>query len=410
MSQEFRVVAIIAAFNEGDIISFVIQHLVENGVESYLIDNHSTDDTVEQASKWLGHGLMHIEVFPELLPGDGASSGAFNWTATLRRKEELAGVIQADWFIHHDADEIREGPFPGLGLNEAIRWVDSLGYNSIDFRVFNFPPVDDGFQPGDDPRTYFAFCEDAAEIDKVQIKTWKANVGPVSLQPSGGHDARFQGRRIFPIQFLLRHYPIRSQKHGVRKVFSERKTRFLEDERSKGWHRQYDGVNDESYCFVRNPVTLRPFVLDKVRLELLAPEKVLHVMQDHLIRTDAELIYYQSRNQELSRHAASLEKERDELKPHAANLEKERDEFRQHARNLEKERDELKPHAANLEKERDELRQHAANLEKLRQELEERKCVLEKEISTIHNSFVWRSTTSLRQLFGMRKKSTNRLI
>ena len=40
--------------------------------------------------------------------------------------------------------------------------------------------------------------------------------------------ARFPGRKVFPIQFLLRHYPIRSQRHGETKVFTERKPRFLE--------------------------------------------------------------------------------------------------------------------------------------------------------------------------------------
>ena len=43
MSDPFRIVAIISAFNEGDIISQVIRHLVENGVNVYLIDNRSTD-------------------------------------------------------------------------------------------------------------------------------------------------------------------------------------------------------------------------------------------------------------------------------------------------------------------------------------------------------------------------------
>ena len=61
---DFRVVAIISAFNEADIISPVIGHLVENGVDVYLIDNHSTDDTAEQARPWLRKGLLGIQVGP----------------------------------------------------------------------------------------------------------------------------------------------------------------------------------------------------------------------------------------------------------------------------------------------------------------------------------------------------------
>ena len=145
MGDCFRVVALIAAYNEGDIISFVIKHLVENGVDVYLIDNHSTDDTVEQASKWLERGLLKIEIFPEHWPGLSGSFGTFDWTAILHRKEELARELRADWFIHHDADEFRESPWPGFTLKDAIQWVDSLGYNCIDFRVLNFPPIHEGF-------------------------------------------------------------------------------------------------------------------------------------------------------------------------------------------------------------------------------------------------------------------------
>src|SRR5262249_54944682 len=146
--------------------------LVKNGIDAYLIDNHSTDDTVDQASSWLGRGLIHIESFPASL--DEGSSNKFDWTAILRRKEKLALELQADWFIHHDADEIRESPWPGLTLKEAIRWVDLLSYNCIDFRLFNFVPIDDGFQQGYDPRTYFTRYEEAGEFDKVQLKCWKA--------------------------------------------------------------------------------------------------------------------------------------------------------------------------------------------------------------------------------------------
>ena len=117
MDSSFRVIAIIAAFNEGDIISPVISHLVENGIDAYLIDNHSTDDTVERAAGWLGKGLLHIERFPQ----SSADAAKFEWTAILRRKEELANTLQADWFIHHDADEIRESPWPNVTLKEFTR-------------------------------------------------------------------------------------------------------------------------------------------------------------------------------------------------------------------------------------------------------------------------------------------------
>ena len=104
---DFRVVALISAFNEADVISPVIGHLVENGVNVYLIDNRSTDGTAAAAKRWLRKGLLGIEQFPAEAPaGDGPPP--FDWEAILKRKEALAKELSADWFIHHDADEFRE--------------------------------------------------------------------------------------------------------------------------------------------------------------------------------------------------------------------------------------------------------------------------------------------------------------
>ena len=361
MDKAFRVVAIIAAFNEGDIISPVIGHLVENAIDVYLIDNHSTDDTIEQARPWLGRGLLKIESFPH--NSVAQTAGAFDWSAILQRKEELAKQLCADWFIHHDADEIRESPWPGLTLGEAIRWVDSLGYNCIDFRVFNFLPIDDGFRQGDDPRAYFAFYEEGADFDKLQLKCWKAGPMSVSLVPSGGHDVAFEGRRIFPIPFLLRHYPIRGQAHGLKKVFLERKARLLEREHSQGWHIQYDGAVDDSHEFLRNPAELRRFDLERTRLELIRD------LAERLARTDAELIDLRSQQR---RNEEGLE------------------EYRRHTSNLEQARTDLFQRISDLERERRELKAHSI--------------ILDRELTTIRSSRSWRWTALLRYLFSTRRQ------
>ena len=55
----------------------------------------------------------------------------------------------------------------------------------------------------------------------------------------------YESRRVFPYKFLLRHYPIRSQEHGLRKVFTERRPRWNPEERADGWHTQYDRIQRE---------------------------------------------------------------------------------------------------------------------------------------------------------------------
>jgi hypothetical protein len=57
---------------------------------------------------------------------------------------------------------------------------------------------------------------------------------------------------VYPFKFLLRHYPIRSQAHGERKVLVDRAPRWSPEERALGWHRQYE----EHVRFVRDRATL----------------------------------------------------------------------------------------------------------------------------------------------------------
>lgn len=254
-----HVVAIVAAYNEADVIAATTRDLIDQGVEVYLLDHGSTDGTADAVRDLLGHGLLSIERFePE--------STTFQLRRLMARKQELAATLSADWIVNHDADELRESPWRGVPLPRALELVDRLGFNAVDFAVLNFPPINDNYRPGDDLRLTFPFYERGARYDAVQVRCWKRQPA-IDLQHSGGHDVQFPGRRVFPVRFLLRHYPIRSQAQGERKVFQERVPRFSPDERQMHWHVQYDGLTPGSR-FVRDPATLRAFDADLVRAEL----------------------------------------------------------------------------------------------------------------------------------------------
>jgi hypothetical protein len=70
--------------------------------------------------------------------------------------------------------------------------------------------------------------------------------------------------------FLLKHYPIRSQQHGERKVFEWRRPRWYAPERAKAMHIQYDGIemghnflgDPEKLSYWPNPVWTVPFAVE----------------------------------------------------------------------------------------------------------------------------------------------------
>lgn len=234
----FRVVAVVAAYNEDDIVVPSLQRLIGQGVGVYLIDNWSTDATERLARQFEGRGLIGLEKFPKEGP-----SKHYEWRALLTRIEQLTSEIEADWFIHTDVDEVRVSPWPGVSLREGLYVADQAGFNCVDHTVVNFPPVDNLYAPGTDFERHlrrFEFGRRAGHF--VQLKAWKNQGGRVSLADSGGHEVRFEGRRIYPYKFLLKHFPIRSAEHAQKKVFVERRPRYAPDERATGWHTHYDGA------------------------------------------------------------------------------------------------------------------------------------------------------------------------
>ena len=248
-------VAIIAAYNEEDIIGAAVRHLVEQGASVYLLDDGSTDRTVEVARAAAGDRLIGCESLAEAEAGPPAT---FRWSQILERKAAVAAAVDADWFIHQDADEFRESPWPHLTLAEAVALVGRLGWNAIEFEVFNFSPTGCSYKPGDDLSSAFDGFRPADLFDRVQVRCWQKSAAPIDLVSTGGHEAKFPGRRVFPIRFPMRHYPVRTIEQGERKIFRERKGRFNPDELARGWHVQYDRFS-EGRPIVPDAASLRPY-------------------------------------------------------------------------------------------------------------------------------------------------------
>ena len=280
---KFKVVAIISAFNEEDIIYQVIGDLISQGIHVYLINNCSTDATVECASKWLGQGLLCIENFPQDASYSKRNRNEFIQSEINTRKQEVVHSIDADWFIHHDADEFRESPWPEYNLLEAIKHVDSLGYNAIDFELLNFRPVDNNFVPGTDVREALQYYEGSEPGNELQIKAWKKQSNPVDLVSLAGHSVVFEGRRVCPVKFILRHYPVRSQTHGMKKVILERKIRFNSFELIvKNWHKHYNGIDNEKHNFLHDPNKLNKYDPGVVR------QSILKISIENIVGTESD--------------------------------------------------------------------------------------------------------------------------
>jgi glycosyltransferase involved in cell wall biosynthesis len=244
----FRVLAVVPTYNEGDVIEHTLGYLLADGLHVYVLDNWSADGTPEIAAR---HDLVGLERFPRSGP-----SPSYDLRRILARVEDIAAHLDADWVVLHDADERRRGPWPGVGLRDALYAVDQRGFTCVDHITLTFWPTHGsptcaGTRDVEQVLTYFEFSAHPGHFH--QRRAWKRSPGQrVELAASAGHDVQFPGRRVFPYRFLLKHYPIRSQAHGERKVFAERRPRWNAAERAFGWHAQYDHLTS----FERDPSEL----------------------------------------------------------------------------------------------------------------------------------------------------------
>ena len=249
-----RIVAIIATYNEELFIRSCIETFIAQGVEVYLIDNNSTDRTVEIAESYRKKGLIGLERFPR--------EGVYRWEPILRRKEEIADEILADWYIHADPDEIRLPPPAFRSLADAVQSVDRDGWNAINFKNFLFLPT---LEHPDHERPDFAktmlwyrYMEPsypnqikgwkrqkswsiservalrAREILRLKAPQRKATRAPsISLAQTGGHKVDFPGQRLCPNDFIMKHYQVLSLRHAVQKYVEKD---YALEETQRGWH------------------------------------------------------------------------------------------------------------------------------------------------------------------------------
>jgi glycosyltransferase involved in cell wall biosynthesis len=247
-----RVVALLAAYNEERFIAGCLEHLLQQNVDIYLIDNCSSDQTVTIARRYMAHGLIGIETVPR--------AGMYSWRPILERKEQLANTLDADWFMLTDPDEIRLPPRACQSLAQGFAEAEGEGCNAVNFEEFTFIPTREA--PDHDHqdfqktmRWYYPFLTSPALF---QVKAWKRQPGPVEFAWSAGHQVRFEGLRIFPQGFRMRHYFYLSVPHAIRKYVEKR---YDPAEVEVGWHRLRARVRPET---IKLPAEaeLRPYLSD----------------------------------------------------------------------------------------------------------------------------------------------------
>jgi glycosyltransferase involved in cell wall biosynthesis len=268
--KHLKILAIIAVYNEEDVIGQVIEHYMHEGVDVYLLDNGSTDRSRENIQRLQ-------EIYPDRikLKTIRRRGGKFDLTSILNEKESIAINSGYDWIISADADEIRCSPDPRSTLQQYITAVDEAGYNALDFTVLDFRPTKDGFDGTQSIKKYLRYFEFGKRPGHFkQVKAWKNEGQRVNLVAEGGHNANFENRKIYPLKFLLKHYSLRSAEQLKRKLNNDRKP--SKKGLDNGWHGHYNILRSANTTIWKkdNLIRFNIFFYYKYAVERLTGKKI----------------------------------------------------------------------------------------------------------------------------------------
>lgn len=228
-----HILATLTIRNEAAYLKKCLSYHLGQGIEIMVIDNGSTDESLQICESFLGKGVIGIEQL--------AYPGYFDLTAILLKEAEVQRNSGADWLIHLDADEILQSNKASETLAEAIGRIDAKGCNAINFEEFVFLPEDStadyaGRDYLEEMRYYYCHRPGSRRL----VRAFKNGIGASNLE-SGGH--RLEGGKVkmYRKSFFLRHYIGLSERHLQQKYGNRI---FSPTDLAKGWSKNRAGLTE----------------------------------------------------------------------------------------------------------------------------------------------------------------------
>ncbi|MCX7879300.1 MAG: glycosyltransferase [Ignavibacteria bacterium] len=197
--KNFRVLALISTSDLENFSEYSITNLIEQGIDTYLLYSKYDEVKIQNISKFLNKGLVQIEQFDEQIKNSTTTKNQLE--LILKKKIDLARELDYDWFISLDLNEFLESPFSWVSLKESIFLVDSLGYNTIFSELPDY----------DLSKEYAYYLDNKTDSNQIfnflLLKGWKKSLN-FDFNYSTNPQAGFPDQRLFPIPFVLYHFPL----------------------------------------------------------------------------------------------------------------------------------------------------------------------------------------------------------
>lgn len=193
----FRLTAIVTCRNAEATLARCLDHLAWHGAEIVVIDNGSTDSTLEIASRHLGGAVVELRHDPFV--------GAFDLTRQLRLKRDVIRSAGSGWIIHADADEFLDTP-DRQPLHDFLRlWDKSAVFAFPCDEIMFLPRSEDECHDAETFESTMQSCIRVSEHDPKQ-RVFRADAALDLWMTTGGHTVTASGTALAPVALRLRHY------------------------------------------------------------------------------------------------------------------------------------------------------------------------------------------------------------
>lgn len=235
---DFTITAIISVYSDEVYLRRCFQCMRDNGIKAIVIDNDCNPQTKAIIDAFADSVVTEVVPFPR--------QGTFDWSGILRLKEEIANTRKSDWFMLWDSDEIREPPAGFATLHDAIRHSEQQGYTTVNFDEYIFLPIteEEEHRGGDFAKTletYYFFGPRRYH----RANAWRHTGAKVELLSGAGHTVAFEGQKVSPERYALRHYLFLSYAHGQQKYLTRDYTK---EDLDKGWSLERAQTSTETFC------------------------------------------------------------------------------------------------------------------------------------------------------------------
>ncbi len=203
-----RALGVLLCYNDADILDDAIEWLLQNNHDIIVWDHGSDDGTAEVLDKY-----NKVFVERRFIARDFDFYKLYGAMSTNLIENHISHY---DWISWPDQDEFLEGPSRDMTYYEYITELFNYSFDWVRFNNFNF-----WFTKEDNPRLtspvkrirrYCLFREGAR-----RIRCWRASVTNIR---EFNHNP-LKGAK-FPINFNLRHYPMRSHERMLRRIYKDR--------------------------------------------------------------------------------------------------------------------------------------------------------------------------------------------